>query len=90
MERNRQIDILRARAALAREIRELKKRRDEIAMGAASASVSAGSGSKSYSNFTPAQLQEVINQKTAEWRALGARLAGSPAGGIRHVVTVRS
>lgn len=90
MNRAQQIATLNEITCLRREVRDMRRRQMEIASGAASATVSAGSGSKSYSNWTPAQLRDEIAWREERIVALRRMLAGRPAGGsIRHVVTVR-
>jgi len=52
---------------------------------AASASVSSGSGSKSYSNRSVAEIERKIRYCSREIARLSAMLAGRPSGGIQTI-----
>ena len=84
-----QIALVNRRNALIREIADLRAHRDEVALGTQSATLSTGDGSNSYTNFSPDRIQQVIETKVAELRAITRQLVGGVPGGIRHVVTVR-
>lgn len=81
--------ILQKIKELTTEYAEKKAHYDEVFKGAASASMSSGSGSKSYTNFSLAELRKELDRIVSQIERLKRRLAGLPAGGIRHVVTVR-
>lgn len=91
MQREQYISILNARAALLKEYAAKKAKFDEVFGSAASASLSSGGGSKSYTNHGLAAMRTELDLLEKRIAALTRRIAGSPSnGGIRHVVTVRS
>ena len=62
----------------------------EIAMtGTASATVSAGGGSKSYTRLDLGALRSLRRDYAGRVSQINRRLAGVPATGIRRVMTVR-
>lgn len=77
----------KARAEHRQRIRLLQRRIDEIVAGAASASVSSGGGSKSYTNHQIAELRSEIERHQREIAKIDRALSG---GLPRHVFTVRS
>lgn len=81
------IRILNARNALIREHAEKKRRYDEAFAGASSASVSSGSGSKSYNNWQLSEMRAELDRIERQISSLNRRLGGASL--IRHVVTVR-
>lgn len=88
MDRTRQIALINERRRLLRDIAELDRTITEIATsGAASASLSSGSGSRSYTRLNLAELRA----QRAEWsrrvRNIARTLAGRPA--IMHVMQGR-
>lgn len=81
--------ILKRITELKAEYAQKKSRYDEVFNGAQSASLSSGSGSKSYTNFSLDALRKELDRIVSQIARLKRRLAGLPAGGIRHIVTVR-
>lgn len=76
-------------AQLEQDIETLKQARiDALANGYASASISSGGGSKSYTRFTPDQFTSLINEllkELAQWR--GLLVTGNPRP-LKTIVTV--
>ena len=76
-------------AQLEQDIETLKQARMEaLANGYASASISSGGGSKSYTRFTPDQFTSLINEllkELAQWR--GLLTTGNPRP-LKTIVTV--
>lgn len=64
---------------LQKEVADLRERRRALLMGGASASMSAGGGSKSYTNWSPEKLDAAIAKDLAEIAQLKRALAGRPA-----------
>lgn len=63
----------------------------EIALkGTASATISAGGGSKSYTRLDLATLRSLRKDYAEEVTQINRRLAGVMPGGIRHIMTVRA
>lgn len=85
----RQKKILKKIQELENNIETLKKARIEaLANGFASASIGTGSGSKSYSRFSPEQFTSVIDELLKEllqWRSLLTTGSVSP---FKTIVTV--
>lgn len=78
-------------AALQHDIEELKRVRFEIATnGYASATMSSGSGSKSYTRLDLGKIQETIAQLTSELNGLRAALKGSSKALPSQILTVYS
>ena len=88
MTRAKKIAVLNELRRLQVEVAELRRRRSEVLSGAASASISSGGGSKSYSNWSPAQFDAEIARILGEISALERSLAGRPALAIGHA-TIR-
>lgn len=76
MTRARQIALVNEIRRLQAEVETLAARRTELLTGAASASISAGAGSKSYSNWDPERLAAAI----AEDQRVIARLKRALSG----------
>jgi len=64
---------------LQKEVQDLRARRHEILTGASSASLSAGSGSKSYTNWDPAKIDAAIAKDLRDIAKLKRALDGRPA-----------
>ena len=83
-------NLVRNRAVLLAKIQEIDRVVFEIAQnGAASASVSAGGGSKSYTRLDLDKLTALRSTYARRVTAINRRLANLPSLGIRHVMTVR-
>lgn len=83
-----QAKILSQIARISSDIDELKRVEMEIATaGNASASISAGGGSKSFTRQDLGKIAVLIQQKEVELAALRARLNGQ--GPIRRIMFVR-
>ena len=89
MTRAKQRLIVNEIRRLQKEVAELRARRREILTGAASASLSSGSGSKSYSNWTPAQLDAAIASDVDQISAYKRALAEVSSLGIGQLKIVR-
>lgn len=87
---NKRQNLLKNRAVLLDRIRRLDGVIDEISTsGTASASISAGGGSQSYTHADLAKLGALRGQYAARVAAIDEVLAGGDGTGIRHIVTVR-
>jgi len=83
-------NLLKNKAQLIFWITEIDRVIHDIAVkGTASASISAGGGSKSYTKLDVSKLYEVRMDYTSRVSQIQRRLAGVPSTGIRHVMTVR-
>lgn len=83
-------NLVRNKAELLRKIGQLDKVIQEIALtGTASATVSAGGGSKSYTRLDLATLRSLRSEYSDQVSQINRRLAGVMPGGIRHIMTVR-
>lgn len=72
-------------------IDELKRARvDALANGYASATISSGGGSRSYTRYTPEQFTQVIKELMKELTQLRNLLAGGGARPLKTIVTVYS
>ena len=69
---------------LQKEVADLRARRSAILTGAASASLSAGGGSRSYTNWTPQKLDAAIAKDLSDIAKLKNALAGRSALRIGH------
>ncbi len=77
--------------SLTRDIAAIDKAIREIATaGYASASLSSGGGSKSYTRLDLAGLRALRAELATRRAAVASALSGRSATGIRHLVTVRS
>ena len=75
-------------AQVSGDIETLRRVEMEVAAsGTASASLSAGGGSKSYTRLDLPSVHALIRQKEAELAALRSRLAGAPA--VRRIMFTR-
>jgi len=90
MTRAKKIAVLNELQRLRVEVAGLRRRRSEVLSGAASASISSGAGSKSYSNWTPAQFDAEISRLLGEIAVLERSLAGRPALVIGHATIRRA
>ncbi len=81
--------LARARQMIKRDIRELDRVIREVASGAASASVSAAAGSKSYTNHSLAELRSLRSEYVARLAQINHALVNGSGEAVRHVVTVR-
>lgn len=83
-------NLLKHKAATLDRIRRLDAVIDEVSTsGTASASISAGGGSQSYTHADLDKLQKLRGQYAARVAAIDEVLAGGDGTGIRHIVTVR-
>ena len=81
--------ILTRIAEVESDIEELKKARSEIAKnGYASATMSSGGGSKSYTRLDLSKITEAISALTSELKKLRAMLSGSSSTLWRNVLVV--
>lgn len=81
--------ILTRIAEVESDIEELKKARSEIAKnGYASATMSSGGGSKSYTHLDLSKITEAISALTSELKKLRAMLSGSSSTLWRNVLVV--
>lgn len=77
-------------AECQREIGELKRARFELGMASTqSATISSGTGSKSYTRIDLPKITELINELSRELRQLRTLLTNSPLP-MKHIVTVYS
>lgn len=74
---------------LQREVEELRKRRSQVISGVASASLSAGSGSKSYTNWTREDFDAAISDDLAQISAYKRVIAERGSIRIGQLKTVR-
>lgn len=88
---NSRKNLLKNRAVILDRIRRLDQCIDEIATsGTASASLSAGGGSQSYTHADLEKLQKLRGRYTSRVSAIDQALSAFGDGtGIRHVVTIR-
>lgn len=84
-------NLLKNRAVILDRIRRLDKCIDDIATsGTASASLSAGGGSQSYTHADLDKLEKLRGQYVSRVTAIDQALSALGDGtGIRHVVTIR-
>lgn len=76
-------------AEVESDIEELKKARSEIAKnGYASATMSSGGGSKSYTRLDLSKITEAISALTSELKQLRAMLSGSSSTLWKNVLVV--
>ena len=81
--------ILTRIAEVESDIEELKKARSEIAKnGYASATMSSGGGSKSYTRLDLSKITEAISALTSELKKLRAMLSGSSSTLWKNVLVV--
>lgn len=87
---------IRTRQTLSRiaevetDLREARRvRREILASGSSSASISSGGGSKSFTRLDLDKVSALIAELTRELQALRAMLAGGGGQGIGRIVTVR-
>lgn len=87
---------IRTRQTLSRieevetDLREARRvRREILASGSSSASISSGGGSKSFTRLDLDKVSALIAELTRELQALRAMLAGGGGLGIRRIMTVR-
>ncbi len=81
--------LVNARQTLQRSIADLDRRIQEVATGAASASVSSGTGSKSYTNHSLSELRAMRESLVSRLNHINNALASGSTFGVRHVVTTR-
>ena len=74
---------------LQKEVAEFRECRRAVLTGAASASLSSGGGSKSYSNWTAAQFDSAIQKDLDEIAAYKRELSGTGSFRIGQVRIVR-
>jgi len=74
----------------AREIKFIRQRIHEIESGAASATMSTGDGSKSYTNHSIAEFRREIGGHVERMNEIRRLLDKKPARGPRHVEIIRS
>lgn len=85
------ISLAKARAQIASDIAAVDAAIRAVATsGFASASLSSGGGSKSYTRTDLAQLRALRADLVSRLAAVSARLAGRGSFSVRHLVTVRS
>ena len=83
-------NLLKNKARLVGWIGEIDRVIHEIAVsGTASASLSAGGGSKSYTRLDLSTLRKLRTDYADQVSQISRRLQGVTPGGIRHVMTVR-
>lgn len=88
---NQKIALAKSRASLAGDIAALDAAIRQIAAsGFASATLSSGGGSQSYTRLDLGQLRALRAELAARLAAVNSALAGRSSLGIRHIVTVRS
>lgn len=85
-----EIRLIKNRARLLAWVADIDRVVQEIATkGTASASISAGGGSKSYTRLDLGTLRALRADYADRVTQINRRLAGAPSTGIRHVMTVR-
>ena len=83
-------NLTKNRARLLAQISALDRVINEIAVkGTASATISAGGGSKSYTRLDLGTLQKLRTDYADRVTQITRRLAGIPSIGIRRIMTVR-
>ena len=82
--------MIKNRARLLTWISEIDRAVQDIAVkGTASATISAGGGSKSYTRLDLGTLQKLRTDYADRVTQITRRLAGVPSIGIRRIMTVR-
>lgn len=77
-------------AEVESDLREARRvRREILASGSSSASISSGGGSKSFTRLDLDKVSALIAELTRELQALRAMLAGGGGLGIGRIMTVR-
>lgn len=83
-------NLIKRKALLVGWANEIDRVIHEIAVkGTASATISAGGGSKSYTRLDLSTLRALRADYTGEIAQIRRQLAGAMPGGIRHVMQVR-
>lgn len=83
-------NLIKNRARLLTWISEIDRAVQDIAVkGTASATISAGGGSKSYTRLDLGTLQKLRTDYADRVTQITRRLAGVPSIGIRRIMTVR-
>ena len=83
-------NLLKNKARLVGWINEIDRVIHEIALnGTASATISAGGGSKSYTRLDLSTLRKLRTDYADQVSQISRRLQGVTPGGIRHIMTVR-
>ena len=83
-------NLIARKTALLKRIADVDRAIHEIAVGgAASATVSAGGGSKSYTNLDLDKLRRLRADYAGRVTQIQRRLAGVPSIGVRRIMTAR-
>ncbi len=90
MTRGKRIALINELRRLRKEVAELRDCRNAVLTGAAQATLSSGTGSKSYTNWRPEDFDRAIAKDLEEIAALNRTLGGRGAFRIDHATVRRS